>query len=58
MSAISSLFRSLYRLTRIGVFNDIANAIYSVDNTKRQVDRVKSDAERVRSQVSKKDKAS
>ncbi len=52
MRALASLFRSLYSLTRVSAFNDIAKSLYDVERTTNQVKRVKRDAERVKDQMS------
>ena len=54
MRAISDLFRSLGRLTGISAFYDIANMIYKVQRTQREIESVKRNAEKVKDSVSSK----
>jgi hypothetical protein len=50
MRAISDFFRSLYSLTKISLFYDIANTLYRVEQTGNKVKKVKDDADRARKQ--------
>ena len=54
MRIIYDLCMSIYNLTRIDAFRDIAQAVYKVESTQRKVQNVKKNVEKAKEAVQKK----
>ena len=54
MKSLHSLLNSLYSLTRIDLFRDLARSVYNVERTKEKVNRVKGDLKKTKQAVNQK----